>query len=101
MEWTFEVTYSIDVAGMTTRTIVGTIEIPAHRQDRSPSDIADEYRERLVLAVPSGFRRTQQTFSISRDNRTLDFVIVDTEHASENAFPPGVVDADVHYTVQR
>lgn len=103
MEWTFEISTAIDNHGMTTRTVTGTIEIPMTRQGHAIPDIADDYRERInagTMPVPYGFKR-QQTFNVSRDKRTLDFSITDTEIDSNNSYPVGIVDVDVHYSVNQ
>lgn len=87
----YDVSFSIDERGYTTRTINGYIEIAQTRLGRLVPDTADAYLAAYTTPIPSGFRRSQ-TRHLSSDKSRLDFSITDTQIPSPNAFPPGVVD---------
>lgn len=98
-QFTFGVTWDIDEAGMTSRTIAGVLEIPVQFQGASISDTADNYRERLEkIPAVSGFHRTQN-YTLSEDKRTMHFVVADKEIPSPNAYPAGIVRVSLTQTV--
>lgn len=106
---TYALTWSIDELGMTTRSIRGSLyvaapidtpEPPSTQTQKYFTDNADNYRERLVFPVPEGFRRVGQTYSLSADRQSLDFDIVDAEHASDVPLDEGIVDANVQVSLQ-
>lgn len=98
-QFTFGVTWDIDEAGMTSRTIAGVLEIPVQFRGASISDTADNYRERLEkIPAVSGFHRTQN-YTLSEDKRTMHFVVADKEIPSPNAYPAGIVRVSLTQTV--
>lgn len=86
MAFNYETSFAIDADGYTIRQISGYVEIPMTRSfdgARNVPDSADKYREQIKWPIPEGFRRTQQTFSVSADKRRMDFVIVDEENPTD------------------
>jgi len=98
----YQMSYAVDSRGFTTRTARGYVQIVCVRRpngDPSARRTADAARDRLKIAVPHGFRRTQSRWTESKDKSRLEFVVVD-EQLRTDAFPPGIVDADVQYQVE-
>lgn len=101
VELVYTAQWDIDEAGLTYRVISGHLEIPANLPSTIATTIprtADFFRNRINVPVPLGFRR-QTKWGLSLDKRVLNFTIVDTEDPSDNAYPAGVIRANVHYTV--
>lgn len=101
MEFGYQVEYSKDKYGYTTRTVSGKLSIPQTRtvqSDRRIKRSADEYREKIRPVTPAGFRPGPDRVILSADKCTLDFSFVDTQLQSRNQLPPGVVDAVVSMT---
>lgn len=100
MAMTFEQSWSISDEGWTTRTITGSIEIPANRTStsaRTINDQADAYREKLTPATIYGFTR-RQDWKLSRDQKILSFTIIDTEIPIP--YPDGVAKATCSHTIE-
>lgn len=102
----YEVTYSIDAYGHTTRTVSGYLMITNYLVSSGtsgtsvyPNASADEYRHKIKVALPLGFQRVRQDYKISKDQRTLTYTIVDKEHSSELPVPSGVIDLQVNHTI--
>ena len=98
--FTYDARWSITESGLTRRSITGTLTIPAQLSGADGiSDTADKYREKLrAFKPPLGFHR-EQDYSLSRDKRTLEFVLVDTEIPSDNPFFPGTIKADIEHDI--
>lgn len=104
-QFPYSVTWSIDVSGLTIRTINGLVEIPLSRIPNtnsfsaltSTSNSADLRREDLIKFFPRivGFTRTSQSFTLSEDRKTLNFSIVDQEIPSDNPYFPGIISQKV------
>ena len=98
-EFEYSVSWDINESRMTTRTITGQYEVPARSvQSRLISNSADLLRDNLQIEQPANFRRTDN-YSLSEDKRTLSFSIVDTEIPSDDPLFPGIINADVDFTV--
>lgn len=100
------VTYSISEAGLTTRSVQASIKLwqnlvtdPGvnHGVYTFNPDIARQY---FTVATIPHFHRQSQTYRISEDRRELHVSIVDTEIDSRNAYPTGVLRADVRHRVR-
>jgi len=94
MEYNFRLNWEIDAGGYTRRIYSGHLRIPQTRTGpavRTLSDNADLYRNKVVPAVPIGFRRESQDFTLSEDKCKLEFSITDVEHPATNYPPEGVV----------
>lgn len=100
MAFNYEVDYRIDADGYTTRVISGYLEIPMTRVAGGSllPDCVDAYYERIVPAIPAGFRRVDRSRKISSDKRRLEFSIVD-EQIPGGGFPPGITDFDGSHSV--
>ena len=98
--FTYDARWSITESGLTRRSITGTLTIPAQLSGADGiSDTADKYRYKLrAFKPPLGFHR-EQDYSLSRDKRTLEFVLVDTEIPSDNPFFPGTIKADINHEI--
>lgn len=96
----YDVSFSIDERGYTTRTINGYIEIAQTRLGRTVPDSADQYLNYYATTPPLGFKRSQSRH-LSSDKSRLDFTVTDTEIGSPNAFPPGVVDIQCRHRAGR
>lgn len=85
----YDVTFTHDRNGDTTRTISGHLVIPSGRNGRQVTKSADAYLERLKVEPIPGYSRdiTRRT---SADRCRLDFTITDSQIPSRNAFPPNV-----------
>jgi hypothetical protein len=77
MSLNYGITYRIDNAGYTTRTINGHLEIAMTRRGRSIPDTADRYRDKVIVPPLPNFHR-EHNWAISTDKRRADFSIVDT-----------------------
>lgn len=88
----YSASFGINERGCTTRTIAGYIQIAMTRNGRRLPDCADLYRETFTQHAPAGFKRTQN-YTVDKSKLRLDFTITDTEIASPNPFPPGVISA--------
>jgi hypothetical protein len=90
--FSYGVSFDIDERGYTTRTISGNIQIALSRQNggRNLVDSVDNYRNKVNFAKPTNFQR-RTSWQVSEDKRTANFTIVDSEIASPNAWPAGVV----------
>ena len=98
-EMAWQDSYEIDAAGLTVRTIAGWLECVGVRQGSRVLYSADRHRANLKFFPNAGWQRTSQTYTVSPDNRRLEWTIVDTEHPSDNALPRGTVDCDISYSV--
>lgn len=102
LELNFSVSWALDQSGYTTRTFQGHLKIPQTRRtqaDRTLSDQADAYRERVVPPALVGFRRTEQSFELSPDKCMLTFKVVDAEVGPY--YPPeGVVEVSMSHEVR-
>lgn len=90
--FSYGISFDIDHRGYTTRTISGSLEIAMTRPagGRNLIDTVDRYRHKVKFAKPLNFER-RTTWQVSDDKRTANFTIVDSEIASPNAWPYGVV----------
>ena len=62
------------------------------------SQVADEIRNNIQVAIPFGFRRTGWDVAEDKANRRLDFVFVDKQF-TDDAFPPGIIDGDGNFEI--
>lgn len=102
-EFVWSARYDIDGAGLTTRTISGFVSVPATRiapKVRRLPITADEMRERIAPALPTGFRRESQSFDLDYAKTKLTFSFTDRELPG-NYFPPGVIDGSLSYTLRQ
>jgi hypothetical protein len=90
-ELNYEMSFDVDAAGFTRRTVSGHLEIAMTRVGRGIPDTADAYRETIMVPKPSHFKRVSQNYSLSKDKRRLNYTIVDEEIRSKNPWPEGVV----------
>lgn len=77
-----EADYEIDQDGYTTVRHKGYLEIPMTRlsvNDRSMPDLVDLYREQVDRKSPTGFRRENRSYHISKDKRRLDYTFTDKQ----------------------
>lgn len=97
MSINYQLDFSHDNRGYTTRTITGHLIVAQTRNGRAIPDVADNYWNALPATLP-GFHR-EKSRSLSFDKSRLDFTIVDTEIPSPNAFPKGVVNITARHRV--
>ncbi len=97
MALNYSITYRIDTAGFTTRTISGYLEIAMTRKGRAIPDTADAYRDKVIIAPLPNFQR-EHSWSISSDKRRADFTIVDTEIRGPNIYPANVVNIQASHS---
>jgi len=74
----YSVSYTTDAHGYSTRTVKGYLEIPMTRNspgDRTLSDDADSYFEKIFPDAPPGFKPLPRSRDLSEDKRRLDFTI--------------------------
>jgi hypothetical protein len=91
--FSYSVAFDIDNRGYTTRTINGVLEIALTREQnygRRLIDSVDNYKGRINFQKPANFER-RTSWQLSDDKRSAHFTIIDSEIASPNAWPAGVV----------
>jgi hypothetical protein len=96
LEFSYDVSYDIDYAGYTTRTINGFIRIAMTLRaagNKELPDSADRYREQCCPRFVQGFRRKPGRFKLNNAKDRLDFTILDEEMEGP-APPPGIVDCE-------
>lgn len=120
-QFPYEVAISTDEKGLTVRTVTGCYEIAMSRYPTNtvstdtgsagrintpsgnatargsrPFDLLEI--EKTILSyfnLLKQFKRTTQEFRLSNDRKRVDFTIVDSEIASDDAFGPGIADEQV------
>lgn len=100
----FTTDFSIDMEGLTVRTIAGSIIIAQTRgavTDTRARFTADTFKDNVIarFQIPEGWVRRTQTNKISEDHSRLDFTVIDAELPSDDAFPVGVSKIDFTQTV--
>lgn len=106
LEFSTESSYALDELGLTTRTVAGQVVI-ANRleqrvdaKNRTPAHWVDDLRDKVVIEIPWGFRRTSQTYNVSADGTTLSFRVTDKQLESQVAPHQGVIKHDVTHRVR-
>ena len=102
MAFNFDYHVNKDQSGYSKRVISGYIEIPITRKtaaDRTLPYCVDQLKEQCYPDIPSGFRRTDDTWKMSKDRRRADFSCTD-EQLPPNAPPPHMVHATASHTVE-
>lgn len=98
-QFVYGVNWSGDHKGYTTRTTQGFIEIVlCPTLELNPNQLsitADDYRERLTVDIPDGFRRVGNEWALNEKKDRVAFAIRDEEIQSPNPFPKNVVDIEV------
>lgn len=94
----YGISYRIDAYGYTTRTISGYLEIAMTRSGQGIPDTADAYRDLIVADKPIDYSR-ETSWTLSQDKRRADFSITDTQIASPNAYPTGVIKIRANHRV--
>lgn len=84
--------FSVDIAGLTTRSINGTLKTT------STDGPADKYRFLMIPPLPRNYRRIQQQFSQSSDMRTVTFNIVDQEVI--RTLPTNIAEGEATWSVR-
>ena len=98
----YEIVYSSNERGFSTRTVSGYAELPRTRNadgGRLSSNSTDFVWDRINVTLPPGFIRKTNQRRVSKDKRRLDFVIVDEELMSL-PWPAGIVGGDIEYGVE-
>lgn len=93
LEYCWNVSYSVDKSGYTTKTINGHIMIAQTRRsvtDRTLADHADRLRESIEPRCPEGFQPGTRSFNLSEDKCRLDFTF-SFEQMPPNIPPTGCV----------
>lgn len=99
LSFNWGVTYAINEEGLTTRTITGSCEVPATRGPNGSRMVlfnVDAKWDRILVRVPFGFRRVNNTRTINAAKNRIDFTVADQQLAGE-PFPAGLVNADLDY----
>ncbi len=101
MALNFDINYDIDEMGDTTRTIAGYVQIAQtwNGTNRTPTDTADAYWEKIKPEAPNGFHR-KKSRHLSKDKSRLDFTIVDREIPSNNPYPAGATFIEGRHSVR-
>lgn len=100
LQFTFGVTYALDKEGYTTRTYDASLTIAQTKitvADARLTATADQQREKMMPAVPAGFRRASHSHKLSLDKCTLAVNVVDSQ-LPPNPPPVGVVDGSIEHT---
>jgi hypothetical protein len=96
MAFNFAVDYSIDEMGLTTRTYNGYLQVPTTEHGGMT---ADDFRERLAIPVPVGFKRVNQNFRLDEAKTTLNFTVIDQEVLAEG-LAVGCVESDGQHSIR-
>lgn len=99
---TYGMRYSMDHAGLTTRTIRGEFRMAINRATVGGGPVAktaDELRDRLDFPPLVNFKRESQEWELSEDKSRLNFTITDRELPSDNGYPVGVASISATHTV--
>lgn len=90
MAFNYEVDFSVDADGYSSRVVSGYLEIPLTRSGGGHKvvDNADAYWEKIYPDGIPGFQRKERSRKLSMDRRRLDFHIVD-EQIRDGSFPAG------------
>lgn len=94
----YDVDYSHDELGFTTRSITGLLQIPQDRRGRAVADVPLNYRRSVRVPVPPGYKRVRSTWRENSSQNTLSFSLVDQQLQHE-PFPVGIAAADVEFSV--
>ena len=101
-EFNYKLSWDIDPSGYQRRTYSGHLVIAGVRKsvsDRTLSDQADAYREKVWPALLPGFRRVPGRYDLRLDKCRLDFSCTDIQ-MPPNQLPPGVVEASASHRVE-
>lgn len=98
MALNYGISYRIDQAGFTTRTISGYLEIAMTRRGYAIPDTADNYRSVVVVPQPVDYTR-ETSWDLSHDKRRATFSITDAQIRSPNAYPTGVIKIRANHRV--
>lgn len=96
LAFNFNTTWRNDFEGLTQRVISGHVLIPQYRNPNAPKTVlhvAEETRGAIVVSVPPGFARIENTWRESDDKGRLDFTIVDEQLEGDN-LPVGITAGD-------
>lgn len=98
LEWSYRVNYSVDMDGLTTRDISGTVAIPNTRKtvdNREVTETIDQHKELVMNAqrIPN-FRRIPGRWNVHEDKSRAEYSFQDVQFATGSAPPPGVVEID-------
>jgi hypothetical protein len=102
MEFCYKLSYERDKSGYTTRVYSGFLRIPQTRKaesDRTLSDSADAYLEKIYPPLVPGFRRVPGTWVLDESKCRGDFQIRD-EEMPPYAPPPGIVECSFEHSYQ-
>ena len=94
MAFNYDVSFSNDECGFTTRTIQGTAMIPQPRQGNAVVDVPLDYRSAVIIRVPLGYRRVHNEWRQNAAQNELSFTVVDEQLKTE-APPMGMAKAEV------
>jgi hypothetical protein len=98
-EFSTTVVASVNELGMTTLTTSGFIEAVAERIGIIFQGTIDTARTLIGVWLPFGFQRVNQTFNVSPDRSKMTWTIVDSQHPSDWALYPGIVDMDIRHRI--
>ena len=90
---TFDMSFDVDDAGDTTRTISGGLEIAMtiNKDGKTIPDTADAYWKQIYVEPIPGFKRSTRR-GLNKSKNTLEFTIIDQQIKSRNAYPMHVTD---------
>lgn len=104
-QFNYSVNWAISNQGITTRTIIGLLEVtmtrslgPAKEVRQTIPITADSFRRRINFPVPTGFKRSQ-VWSLSEDKKIISFTITDSEIPSDNPYQPGIVNRNITHRI--
>lgn len=95
--FSFSQSFNVNDEGLTTLTTSGYWEI-APQLGNGQFQLADKFRDKVNVSVPSGFRRMQQDYQQSQDGTRMDFVVVD-QQLSGDALPEYIIDGNGSFSL--
>lgn len=101
MSFNFDIVFTVNEKGLSSRTVSGYYEIAQSRQagSRRTAATADTKWDQVRINVPIGFKRVQNQRKLSKDANRMDFQITD-EELSGLPYPEGIVAGDLEYSVE-
>lgn len=93
----YDVAYAHDDLGFTTRTINAVLQIPQHGRTKKVNDTPENYRGKIRIPVPYGFRQTSRTERVNAAQNELH-VSVTHEQLRTEAPPVGFAKCNVSFS---
>lgn len=100
LAFTYDVGYSNDFEGYTTRVITGKVVVAGLKNGikAGSQTNVDRVRDQITIAIPLDYKRTSNEWRIGREKNVIEFSIVD-EQLDADAPPTGLTEYDFNVEV--